>query len=95
MLHEDTLPKSWAARNVSTWIYHPNIWVNGLNVETDVTQFQGVVFLLNIIGEMGYKTVVAVNPLANKPEAFTQLARLMSRSWVSFINDVDPNNSAG
>jgi hypothetical protein len=44
---------------------------------------------------MRYKTVVAVNPFANKPEAFTQLARLMSRSWVSFINDVDPNNSAG
>jgi hypothetical protein len=51
-----------------------------------------VAFLFNIIGEVGYKTVDAVNPFANKPEAFTQLARLMSRSWSSFINDVDPNN---
>jgi len=54
-----------------------------------------VAFLFNIVGEVGYKTVVAVNPFANKPEAVTQLARLMSRSWVSFTNGVDPNNSAG
>jgi hypothetical protein len=95
MLLEDTLPKSRAARNVGTWIYHPNILAKGLNVETGVTQSQGVAYLFNIIGEVGYKTVVAVNPFANKPEAVTQLARLMSRSWVSFTNGVDPNNSAG
>ena len=69
--------------------------VNGLNVKTGVTQSQGVAFLFNIIGEVGYKTVVAVTPFANKPEALTQLARLMSSSWVSFTNGVDPNNSAG
>ena len=95
MLLEDTLPKSRAARNVSTWIYHPNILVKGLNVETGVTQSQGVAYLFNIIGEVVYKAVVAVNPFANKPEAVTQLAGLMSRSWVSFANGVDPNNSAG
>ena len=41
----------------------------------------------------GYETDVAVVYFANKPEFFKQLARLMSRSWVSFIDDMDPNNS--
>jgi hypothetical protein len=37
----------------------------------------------------------AADPFENKPENFTELARLMSRMWSSFIYRLDPNDSGG
>jgi triacylglycerol lipase len=54
---------------------------------------KGVIFVFDNADRSGYETDVAVVYFANKPEFFKQLARLMSRSWVSFIDDMDPNNS--
>lgn len=80
---------------MSVWTYHFNVWVNGLDAETGVTHFQEVVFVFDNTNGLGYETAVAVNPLANEPESFTQLATLMSRTWISFINDMDSNKSGG
>jgi cholinesterase len=87
--------QSWAAQNVSVWTYHFNVWVSGLDAETGVTHFQEVVFVFDNTNGLGYETAVAVNPLAKEPESFMQLATLMSRTWISFINDMDSNNSGG
>lgn len=47
---------------------------------------------------VGYDTVVATNPFtdgAGAPEANFRIARMMARMWISFIVDLDPNNSGG
>ena len=48
----------------------------------------------NIAGD-GYNNSVAVPPFEGKPESYVQAATLMSRSWVSFIVNGDPNYSEG
>lgn len=87
--------QTWAAQNVTAWSYHFNVFGNGISSEIGATHFQEVVFVFDNTNGLGYETVVAVNPLANEPPTFDKLARLMSRTWVSFVNDLDPNNSGG
>ncbi|KAM3075159.1 hypothetical protein ACMFMG_007388 [Clarireedia jacksonii] len=85
--------KAWAAQNVSSYSYVFNVLVNGLPDYMGAAHFQEVAFVFyNIKGE-GYMNAVAKNPFEGEPESFERLARLMSRMWISFVVDGDPNNS--
>jgi len=44
---------------------------------------------------VGYDTVVSKNPFRGGPEENVRVAVMMSRMWISFIVDLDPNNSGG
>ncbi|EXJ95768.1 triacylglycerol lipase [Capronia coronata CBS 617.96] len=85
--------QSWASNNVSSWSYHFNVLVNGVPVELGATHFQEVAFVYNNVQGLGYDTAVGVNPFANEPESYNRLANIMSRMWVSFIVDSDPNGN--
>lgn len=85
----------WAANNISSWSYHFNVLVNGLGPAVGATHFQEVVFVFHNLQGGGYNTSVAVDPLANEPPTYDHLADIMSRMWVSFIVDGDPNGSNG
>jgi acetylcholinesterase len=50
-----------------------------------------VAFVFNNLDGLGY----AVNPFLNKSESYAQLSDLMSKSWASFVYDLDPNGWSG
>ena len=85
----------WATYNQTMFSYHFNVLVNGVSPIVGSVHFQEVAFVFNNIQGVGYENAVAVNPFANEPETFPQLANIMSRMWVSFITDLDPNESGG
>ncbi|KAH7148264.1 Alpha/Beta hydrolase protein [Dactylonectria macrodidyma] len=83
--------QSWAEEKVPVWSYHWNVLVNGISAVYGATHFQEVVFVFNNLNANGYSTVVSSNPFTGKPETFVQLANLMSRMWVSFFTESNPN----
>lgn len=89
------LSQTYARFNVTNYSYHFNVLVNGISNTMGATHFQEVVFVFDNTQGLGYKTVVAQNPFANAPDTFFELAMTMSRMWVSFIVDGDPNGASG
>lgn len=87
--------RSWAANNVSVWTYHFNVLVHGQPAWIGSTHFQEVAFVFDNVDGLGYENAVAVDPFEDEPLSFDLLARLMSRSWVSFITKLDPNYNGG
>jgi carboxylesterase type B len=85
--------ETWAANNVTSYSYVFNVLVNGLSQYVGATHFQEVAFVFYNLEGHGYENAVSVNPFLNEPETFTQLARMMSRMWSSFIVDQTPNNN--
>ncbi|KAJ5619009.1 triacylglycerol lipase [Penicillium lagena] len=88
-----TTTQMWAKYDVPAYSYHFNVLVNGQPPEMGATHFQEVAFVFHNIHGLGYETAVAVNPFANETETFFELATMMSRMWVSFVNHLDPNQS--
>lgn len=78
---------TWAAANISAYCYRFNalaatdIWPSG------VTHFTEVAFVFDNVNGLGY----SINPFANRSESYTELSSLMSKSWASFVYDLDPN----
>ncbi|KAE8445564.1 hypothetical protein EG329_013328 [Mollisiaceae sp. DMI_Dod_QoI] len=83
--------ETWAAANLSAYCYRFNAVPTGISWPTGVTHFQEVAFVFNNLDGLGY----AVNPFANKSESYTRLSDLMSKSWASFVHDLDPNGWVG
>ncbi|PQE04776.1 hypothetical protein CJF30_00004557 [Rutstroemia sp. NJR-2017a BBW] len=84
---------AWAAQNVSSYSYVFDVLVNGNPDYIGATHFQEVAFVFHNIRGEGYMNAVAVNPFEGEPETFVRLATMMSRMWISFVVDLDPNNS--
>ena len=85
----------YAANNVSSWSYRFNVLTNGQLPTMGSTHFQEVAFVFHNLEGMGYNNSVAVDPFENKPQSYDRLATIMSRMWVSFIVDGDPNMNNG
>ncbi|CAK7213773.1 hypothetical protein SEUCBS140593_001958 [Sporothrix eucalyptigena] len=85
--------QAWAQYNVSAYSYHFDVRANGDTPEIGSTHFVEVAFVFHNTQGNGYKNVVAVDPFEGEPETFFELATLMSRMWVSFVNYGDPNYS--
>ena len=54
-----------------------------------MTHFPEVAFVFD--NTEGYGYGVSPDPFANEPPSYFALAKLMSRSWASFIHELDPN----
>ncbi|CAI4211269.1 unnamed protein product [Parascedosporium putredinis] len=87
--------RQWAGRNQTAYTYHFNVLVNGLSPAQGSSHFQEVTFVFNNVQGLGYETAVAKNPYEGQPETFVTLADTMSRMWVSFFTNMDPNYSGG
>lgn len=83
--------ETWAAANLPAYSYRFNVVVAGIPWPIQVTHFQEVAFAFNNLKGLGY----AQNPFQNKSESFTQLSDLISKSWASFVYDLDPNGWTG
>ncbi|KAL4094134.1 hypothetical protein PRIC1_009799 [Phytophthora ramorum] len=85
--------ETWAANNITSYSYVFNVLVNGLSQYVGATHFQEIAFVFYNLDGNGYENAVSVNPFLNEPETFSQLARVMTRMWTSFIVDQTPNNN--
>lgn len=83
--------QTWAAANLSAYCYRFNAIPAGIPWPIEVTHFQEVSFVFNNLNGLGY----AVDPFANRSESYIQLSDLMSKSWASFVYDLDPNGWSG
>jgi carboxylesterase type B len=85
----------WAKHNQTAFSYHFNVLVNGVSSDLGATHFQEVAFVFHNIEGQGYTTAITENPFENEPDTFPALSNIMSRMWVSFIVNLDPNSNNG
>ena len=84
--------ETWAANGIPAYSYRFNTIPAGLSSLTGVTHFQEVAFVFDNTQGLGYdEEHGTVNPFQNKTKSFYDLADYMSKSWASFIYDLDPN----
>lgn len=81
------LVESYAGAGLSVYSYLWNVMVNGLPAIYGATHFQEVAFVFDNIEGVGY----AANPFGNKPHSYVELADLMSKMWVHFMHNTNPN----
>lgn len=81
------LAQSYAAAGQAVYSYLWNLHVNGVPAEYGATHFQEVAFVFNNVEGKGY----SASPFDNRPDSYKQLADMMSRMWVAFVNGADPN----
>ncbi|KAF7922316.1 uncharacterized protein EAE97_011058 [Botrytis byssoidea] len=86
---------SWTKFGVPVYTYRFDVLVNGVPASTGATHFQEVVFVFNNTQGLGYDTLVAVDPFANKTQNYFDLAQEMSQRWVGFIVHGVPNGETG
>ncbi|KAK7408725.1 hypothetical protein QQX98_009082 [Neonectria punicea] len=80
--------ESYAGAGLPVYSYLWNVIVNGLPAPIyGATHFQEVAFVFNNVQGIGY----AANPFEGKPRSYIKLADLMSKMWVAFIHDTNPN----
>lgn len=87
--------RSWAEQGVPAWTYHFDVLVNGAKVEEGAGHFREVAFVFDDTIGLGYENAVSENPFEGMPETLGELAGMMSRMWVSFIVNMDPNMANG
>ncbi|KAH8696581.1 putative extracellular lipase [Talaromyces proteolyticus] len=86
--------EAWAQYGVPAYSYHFDVLVHGVSEYIGSTHFQEVAFVFSNTAGQGYENAVAVDPFANEPATFDELASIMSTAWISFVNDLDPNSNA-
>lgn len=77
--------------NVSNWNYMFNVRPNGIPLSSGASHFTEVSFMFHNILGVGYPQ----SPFANTPQSYKKVSDLMSRYWVNFIVDGDPNGAGG
>lgn len=82
--------EAWSNYSVPAYCYRFNVLVAGLTAEVGSTHFQEVAFVFDNIHGYGY-VLDAINPFTDEPETYYRLAKIMSRMWVSFVVNLDPN----
>lgn len=88
--------ETWAANDLPAYCYRFNTIPAGIPWEIGVTHFQEVAFVFDNVNGYGYNAAHnTINPFTNKSALYTDLAKLMSSSWASFIHDQNPNNFTG
>lgn len=87
--------QAWARYNVTSYSYVFNVLVAGIKSIEGSSHFKEVAFVFHNLAGDGYVINGGINPFYGEPESYTALSTLMSRMWISFVVDGDPNNSGG
>lgn len=85
--------ESWARYNTTAYTYHFDVVVNGATPEEGAGHFREVAFVFDDTIGLGYNNSVSEDPFVGEPETLKDLAKMMSRMWVGFIVDLDPNSA--
>jgi len=86
--------ETWAGAGLPAYCFRFNAQPAGNNINSGVAHFQEVAFVFDNTLGVGYPPQ-NVNPFQGKPQNFLDLARVMSKSWASFISTMDPNGWTG
>lgn len=81
---------SWAQHNVTAYAYRFNADQAGFATELAVSHFKEIGFVFDNIDGVGFRP--DIKPFQGKPQRYADLAEFMSRTWVSFVHDTDPNS---
>lgn len=84
---------SWAAHNATAYAYRFNADQAGFATELAVSHFKEIGFVFNNIEGVGFRP--DIKPFAGKPARYVELADFISKTWVSFVHDLDPNGWRG
>lgn len=84
--------QAWKAANVTSYSYEWNVLVNGQTNLVGATHAQEVAFVFHNLEGDGYPSNGNPNPFEGKPRSYKELATLMSRAWIGFIANGDPNS---
>jgi carboxylesterase type B len=84
--------QAWSNYNVDAYCYRFNTIANDSTWLVGATHFSEVAFVFDNTQGLGYRNG---NPFGEKPQSYSDLARLMSSTWASFINDLSPNSWNG
>ena len=82
---------AWTNHSVPSYAYRFNVVPNGATIYQGVTHYVEVAFVYdNMLGLGDFP-----NEFTGKPPNYDAVASLMSKSWASFISDLDPNGHGG
>lgn len=81
---------SWAQYNTTAYAYRFNADQAGFAPELAVSHFKEIGFVFNNIEGVGFRP--DIKPFEGKPQRYVDLAGFISKSWVSFVHDLDPNS---
>ena len=80
----------WSEYALPAYSYRFNVLPSGVPPLTGSSHFAEMAFVLHNLDGLGYPPRDA-NPFADMPASYARLARLMTRCWISFVHDLDPN----
>lgn len=81
--------QQYARYNTTTYAYRFNTIPYPLPLQVGVAHFQEVAFVFDNTGGLGYAP--NAKPFTNAPQSYYDLAELMSKMWVSFAVEGNPN----
>ena len=91
----DNTSEKAVSSNASLYTYRFNTIPNSVPDFLGVTHFTEVAFVFHNIRGRGYPDVdppyFGADPFANKPATYVTLSDTMSRMWIAFIHDGNPN----
>ena len=88
--------ETWAANGLPAYSYRFNTQPAGAIPIQGVGHFQEVAFVFDNTQGLGYDAEHGtINPFTNRTKPYYELAELISKSWASFIYDLDPNSWTG
>jgi carboxylesterase type B len=84
---------SWAQHNATAYAYRFNADQAGFATELAVSHFKEIGFVFDNIKGVGFRP--DIKPFEGKPQRYVDLAEFVSRTWISFVHDMDPNSWKG
>ena len=81
---------SWTQHNATAYAYRFNADQAGFATEQATSHFKEIGFVFNNIAGVGFRP--DIKPFEDKPQRYLDLADFISKTWVSFVHDLDPNS---
>lgn len=79
---------AWVNQSVPVYTYRFNTLSNGYSSVQGITHYTEVAYVFDDVNGYGDNP----NQFTNEPVSHQNVAHLMSKAWISFIHDLDPNN---
>ncbi|EXJ83394.1 hypothetical protein A1O1_07016 [Capronia coronata CBS 617.96] len=84
----------WSRYNVTVYTYRFNVWpLTGVSNLIGISHYKEIEFVFdNEKGDGFFPPYGTTSELVGQPDTYKTISRLISGMWISFINDLHPNN---
>ena len=83
--------EKWSKYNVPNYAYRFNVKPAGADIYTGVTHYVEVQFVYDNTAGLGAQPPMFPNGFTGEPQSYKDVANVMSKMWVSFVYDLNPN----